>query len=116
MRIGLATDVGGGTSYSMLRTASEAYKVLQLQRQNLPALTAFHAITRGNALALGLEAQIGSFEPGRACDAVVLDAKATPAMRHRMLTATTLEEELFALMMMGADRNVAATYVMGDRA
>jgi guanine deaminase len=116
MRIGLATDVGGGTSYSMLRTASEAYKVLQLQGQNLPALTAFHAITRGNALALGLEDEIGSFEPGLACDAVVLDANATPAMRHRMQTATTLEEELFVLMMMGSDRNVVATYVMGERA
>ncbi len=63
MRIGLATDVGGGTSYSMLRTASEAYKVLQLQGQNLPALAAFHAMTRGNALALELAEEIGSFEP-----------------------------------------------------
>ena len=116
MRIGLATDVGGGTSYSMLSTASEAYKVLQLQGQNLPALAAFHAMTRGNALALGLQDEIGSFEPGLACDAVVLDANATPAMRHRMQTATTLEEELFVLMMMGSDRNVATTYVMGERA
>ncbi|MFI4994468.1 MAG: guanine deaminase [Hyphomicrobiales bacterium] len=116
MRIGLATDVGGGTSYSMLQTAAEAYKVLQLQGQNLPALAAFHAMTRGNAMALGLAGHIGSFEPGRACDAVVLDARATPAMRHRMQTARTLEEELFVLMMMGSERNVAATYVRGKRA
>jgi len=116
MRIALATDVGGGTSYSMLRTAAEAYKVLQLQGQSLPALTAFHAITRGNAMALGLGEEIGSFEPGRACDAVVLDAGATPAMRHRLETMKTLEEELFVLMTMGSDRNVAATYVMGERA
>jgi guanine deaminase len=116
VRIGLATDVGGGTSYSMLRTAGEAYKVLQLQGQNLPAFQAFHAMTRGNAAALGLEERIGSFEPGRACDAVVLDAGAIPAMRHRMETARTLEEELFVLMTMGSQRNVAATYVMGERA
>ncbi|MBV8963841.1 MAG: guanine deaminase [Hyphomicrobiales bacterium] len=115
MRIGLGTDIGGGTSYSMLRTAAEAYKVLQLQRQNLAAAQAFHAITRGNAEALGLEGLIGSFEPGRACDAVVLDATATPAMRHRMETARTLNEELFILMTMGSDRNVAATYVMGEK-
>ncbi|MFI5014037.1 MAG: guanine deaminase [Hyphomicrobiales bacterium] len=116
LRIGLATDVGGGTSYSMLETAAEAYKVLQLQGQNLPALRAFHAMTRGNAMALGLEGRIGSFEPGRACDAVVLDACSTPAMRHRMETAQTLDEELFVLMTMGSARNVAATYVMGEKA
>jgi guanine deaminase len=116
VRIGLATDVGGGTSYSMLQTAAEAYKVLQLQGQNLPALAAFHAMTRGNAMALGLGESIGSFEPGRACDAVVLDAGATPAMRHRLETARTLDEELFVLMTMGSVRNVAATYVRGRRA
>ncbi|SDR50027.1 guanine deaminase [Rhizobiales bacterium GAS191] len=116
LRIGLATDIGGGTSYSMLQTAAEAYKVLQLQGQNLPALQAFHAMTRGNALALGLEDRIGSFEMGRACDAVVLDAGATPAMRHRMETARSLDEELFVLMTMGSERNIAATYVMGEKA
>ena len=100
----------------MLRTAAEAYKVLQLQGQNLPASQAFHAMTRGNATALGLEDKIGSFEPGCACDAVVLDAQATPAMRHRMQTVHTLDEELFVLMTMGSDRNVSATYVMGERA
>jgi guanine deaminase len=114
LRIGVATDVGGGTSYSMLRTGAEAYKVLQLQGQNLPASQAFHAITRGNAEALGLEDIIGSFERGCACDAVVLDGAATPAMRHRMETVRTLDEELFVLMTMGSDRNVAATYVMGE--
>jgi guanine deaminase len=116
LRIGLATDVGGGTSYSMLQTAAEAYKVLQLQRQNLPALRAFHAMTRGNAMALGLEERIGSFEQGRACDAVVLDAGATPAMRYRMETVRTLEEELFVLMTLGSTRNVVGTYVMGEKA
>jgi guanine deaminase len=116
VRIGLATDVGGGTSYSMLRTSAEAYKALQLQGQNLPARQAFHAMTRGNAEALGLEEHIGSFEPSRACDAVVLDTGAVPAMRHRMETVRTLDEELFVLMTMGSERNVAATYVMGERA
>lgn len=115
VRIGVATDVGGGTSYSMLRTVAEAYKVLQLQGQNLPASQAFYAITRGNAEALGLEDLIGSFEPGCACDAVVLDGAATPAMRHRMETVRTLDEELFVLMTMGSERNIAATYVMGER-
>ncbi|PWC31854.1 guanine deaminase [Azospirillum sp. TSO22-1] len=114
VRTALATDIGGGTSYSMLRTAAEAYKVLQLQGQNLPALTAFHAMTRGNAEALGLRGEVGSLEPGCWADVVVLDSHATPAMAHRMETVRDdLEEELFVLMTLGDDRAVKATYVQG---
>ena len=86
VRISLATDVGGGTSYSMLRTAAEAYKVLQLQGQNLSPLDAFYLMTLGNARALGLETAIGSFRIGNEADVVVLDPCATPAMAHRMAT------------------------------
>jgi guanine deaminase len=113
VRIGLATDVGGGTSYSMLATAAETYKVLQLRGQTLSPLAAFHQITRGNALALGLEDEIGTLAPGSWADLVVLDTKATPAMAHRMATAERLEDELFALMILGDDRVVRATYVQG---
>jgi guanine deaminase len=113
VRIALATDVGGGTSYSMLRTAAEAYKVMQLQGQNLPALAAFDLMTRGNATALGLESEIGCIEPGAFADLVVLDARATPAMAHRMETIRDLEEELFVLMTMGDDRAVRQTYIAG---
>lgn len=117
VRMALATDVGGGTSYSMLRTAAEAYKVLQMQGQNLPALTAFHTMTRGNAEALGLRGEIGTLAPGGWADIVVLDARSTPAMAHRMETVgDNLEEELFVLMTLGDDRAVRATYVQGRRA
>ena len=115
VRLALATDIGGGTSYSMLRTAAEAYKVVQLRGQRWSALEAFYAITLGNARALGLEAAIGSLEPGTEADIVVLDARATPAMAHRMETARELAEELFVLLIMGDERVVRATYVMGDR-
>jgi len=116
VRVGLATDVGGGTSYSMLRTAAEAYKVLQLRGQALPAFAAFRAITRGNAEALGLEGRIGSLIPGYDADLVVLDTAATPAMRHRLeAVGDSLADELFMLMTMGDDRAVAATYVAGCR-
>jgi guanine deaminase len=115
VRVGLATDVGGGTSYSMLRTAAEAYKVLQLRRQNLPALDAFYLMTLGNARALSLEERIGALEPGREADLVLLDARATPAMAHRMDTVEgDLAEELFVLMTMGDDRAVRATYIAGE--
>jgi guanine deaminase len=116
VRIALATDVGGGTSYSMLRTAAEAYKVMQLQGQNLPALAAFDLMTRANAAALGLDNEIGTIAPGAFADLVVLDARATPAMAHRMEVSRDLEEELFVLMTMGDDRAVRQTYVAGQPA
>lgn len=116
VRIALATDVGGGTSYSMLRTAAEAYKVMQLQGQNLPALAAFDLMTRGNAAALGLDDEIGTIAPGAFADLVVLDARATPAMAHRMETIRDLEEELFVLMTLGDDRAVRRTYIAGEPA
>ena len=115
VRVALATDVGGGTSFSMLRTAAEAYKVLQMRGQSWPALDAFHMITRGNAEALGLGDRIGTLEPGREADLVVLDSRATPLMQHRMGKAGgNLADELFALLALGDDRVVTATYVAGQ--
>ena len=115
VEIALATDVGGGTSYSMLQTAAEAYKILQLHGQSLSPLKAFYTMTLGNAKALQLEDKIGSFALGSEADFIVLDAHATPAMAHRMQRAQNLWEELFILMTMGDDRAVKATYVMGER-
>jgi guanine deaminase len=97
----------------MLRTAAEAYKVMQLQSQTLPALVAFDLMTRGNAAALGLDNEIGAIAAGCFADLVVLDARATPAMAHRMEVARGLEDELFVLMTMGDDRAVRQTYIAG---
>lgn len=113
VRLSLATDVGGGTSYSMLATAGEAYKVMQLRGQTLSALEAFDLITRGNAAAIG-EPEVGRITPGAYADLVVLDARATPAMAHRLeASGGAIEEELFVLMTMGGERNVAAVFVAG---
>ncbi len=117
VRVALATDVGGGTSYSLLQTAAEGYKVLQLQGQSWPAAEAFYAMTLGNARALGLEAEIGTLEPGSHADLVVLEPGATPALAHRLeaIDEDGLDERLFALLTMGDDRAVAATYVAGRK-
>jgi guanine deaminase len=115
VRIALATDVGGGTSYSMLQTAAEGYKVLQLNGQSWPALEALYRMTLGNARSLSLDDRIGSIEPGKEADLIALDPRATPALAHRMETAgDDLEVELFALLMLGDDRAVRQTYVAGE--
>ncbi|MEQ1770279.1 MAG: guanine deaminase [Devosia sp.] len=112
-RIAVATDVGGGTSYSMLRTLDEGYKVLQLRGQRMSPIHSFFRMTLGNARALSLDDQIGSIAPGRDADLVVLDARATPQMSLRMETVSSLANELFLLQTCGDDRAVAETYVAG---
>jgi guanine deaminase len=113
VRIAVATDVGGGTNYSMLATMDEGYKILQLRGQKLSPLNSFYMMTLGNARALGLEHKIGTLEPGTDADIIVLDIGATPAMRLRSQTVGTLSEELFVLQTMGDDRAVAEAYVAG---
>jgi guanine deaminase len=112
-RWSVATDVGGGTTFSMLETMDEAYKILHLQGQRLTPFNSFYRMTRGNALALGLERQIGSLQAGADADIVVLDSGAKSAMEFRMRTATSLAEELFILQTMGDDRCIAEVYVAG---
>ena len=114
LRFALGTDVAGGTSFSMLRTMEEAYKVAQLQGQLLTATRAFYLATLGSARALRLDDRIGSFQPGREADFVVLDPDATPLLARRQRAAKTLEERLFAWMVLGDERAVRATYVMGE--
>lgn len=110
---GIATDVGAGTSYSMLQTLNEGYKILQLQGQKLHPLAAFHWITRGNAVALGMADRIGTLDAGTDADVVVLNPAATPAMALRAEAAETLSEVLFILQMLGDDRAVEEVYVAG---
>ena len=114
IRTSVATDIGGGTSYSMLKTLDEAYKVLQLRNQVLSPIQSFHLMTRGNADALSLSDRIGTLDPGSDADLVVLDANATPEMALRMETVETLSEELFVLQTMGDDRAIQSVYVAGE--
>jgi guanine deaminase len=113
VRVGLATDLGAGTSFSILQTLNEAYKVAQLNGNPLSAGHAFYLATRGTAHALYLDDKIGSIAPGMEADVIVLDLKSTPIIEYRMRYCRDLEEALFIQMTMGDDRAVLATYIAG---
>ena len=113
IRTGIATDVGGGTSLSMFRTLSDAYKVLRLQGQTLPAFRALYLATLGAANALYLDDKIGNFIAGKEADFVVIDYAASSITRRRLAHCVDIAERLFALLTLGDDRSIAATYVLG---
>jgi guanine deaminase len=112
--VSLATDVGGGTSFSMLQTMNEAYKVARLKGSYLPAVRMFYMATLGAARSMQLEGTIGNFVPGAEADFIVLDPKATPLLARRTERCNNLEELLFALALLGDDRAIDATYACGQ--
>jgi guanine deaminase len=121
IKVGLGTDVGAGTSFSLLQTTNEAYKVAQLRQQKLSPFQALFLVTLGGARALSLDDTIGNFDPGKEADFVVLNLRSTPLMAFRNpdTTATSLDqlaEQAFTLIMMGDDRAIEATYIMGEPA
>ncbi len=121
VKVGLGTDVGAGTSFSILQTANEAYKVAQLRNQQLSPFQALFLATLGGARALSLEAQLGNFNPGKEADFIVLNPQSTPLMALRnpepcAQTVAALADLVFSLVIMGDDRAIAATYIMGQKA
>ena len=111
--VSLASDVGGGTSLSMLRTMADAYKVQALAGERLTAWKALHAATRGAAQALGLAHEIGSLDAGCAGDVCVWDWAVGPVAARRLAVARELHERVFAWITLGDERNLAAAYVGG---
>ena len=113
VHVAVGTDIGAGTTFSILQTLGESYKVAHTQGYALDAGHAFYLATRGSAAALGLDGMIGELAPGREADLVVLDLHATPLLRYRMQYAKDEREALFLLMTLGDDRAVRATWVGG---
>ena len=111
--ISLASDVGAGTSLSMIKTMAEAYKVQAMAGQRLTAWKALYAATRGAARALALDGEIGSLEAGRSADVCVWDWAAEPVAARRMSVAHSLHERVFAWMTLADDRNLAQAWVAG---
>lgn len=115
VRMGIGTDIGAGTTFNMLQTLAEAYKVAQLQSYRLCASEAFYYATLGGAHALDLDAKIGNFQAGKEADFVVIDPAVTPLQKLRYGNSSDIYEKLFVLMMLGDDRNIWQTWVDGKR-
>ena len=115
INVGLGTDIGAGTSFSMLTTLNEGYKTQQLRGDKLSPFKSFYLATLGGAVALDLEGIIGNFTQGAEADFIVLDYQATPLMKKRMERCKTLTEKLFVLSILGDDRHVKATHIMGEK-
>lgn len=109
---GLGTDIGAGTSFSLLATMGEAYKVCRMKDCALDPFRALHLATAGGARLLGLADRIGGLQPGQEADFIVLDQAPTPLLARRT-AGRSLHDRLFALQMLGDDRAVAETYVAG---
>ncbi len=116
IRVGLGTDIGGGTRFSLLETMGEAYKVGELTSYPLDGVKLFYLATLGGAEVLGIADKVGSVEVGKEADLVVLDPRATPLLAFRYNQTTSTSEQIFLLAIMGDDRTVAATYIAGQLA
>ncbi len=115
VRIGIGSDVGAGTTFSLLRTLGEAYKVAQLQSYRLRASEAFYHATLGGAHALRLDDKIGNFQSGKEADLVVIDPAVTPLQKLRGARCHDVYEQLFVLMTLGDERNISETWVNGQQ-
>lgn len=115
LRVGIGTDVGGGTNFSIPRQLGEAYKVAMLQSKSLDALKSLYLATRGGAEVLHLENTIGSIAPGYEADIAVIDLKPSEFAEWRMKFTSTIFEKLFVLMTLGLNNMNKATYIAGRK-
>lgn len=114
IKVGLGTDVGAGTTFSILRNMNEAYKIQQLRGEKLDPFKSFYLGTLGGATALDLEDKIGNFKQGKEADFIVIDYKATPLMAKRIEHCKNLAEKLFVLAMLGDEQHITQTYILGE--
>ncbi|MGA2789687.1 MAG: guanine deaminase [Candidatus Bathyarchaeia archaeon] len=145
VRLSFGTDMGGGNRFSMINVLDEAYKVGMVnntlldgsvdprwedpeesERNKLSPYRAFYSVTLGGAHGLYIDDRIGNFEPGKEADFVALDwegGQRAMVWRGSLLVGkkgpTTMQEAtdlLFSIMVVGDDRNVDETWIMGKQA
>ncbi len=111
----LGTDIGGGTSFSMLQTMNAMYGTAKLGGEHLDGVQLFYLATLGGARGIGIDRHVGSFEVGKEADFVILDGGDSVQMKRRVNCARDIEELLFIYAMMGTAQNVRETWSMGER-
>ena len=113
----LASDVGGGTSFSPFHTMHAAYTVARQSAgksgRSLSAQHLWWLHTAGAAKALGLAGVIGNLKVGCEADFIVLNPQATPLLSRRIAAAESLQEQMFAMVVLGDDRLVERVVVNG---
>jgi guanine deaminase len=114
VRVGIGTDIGAGTTLSLLHTLGEAYRICQMRECSLDPFRALHLATAGGARIMGIADRVGGLQPGQEADFILLDTASTPLLARRCAGAT-LHDRLFALQVLGDDRAVAATWLRGRR-
>ena len=112
--VGLATDTGGGSSFSMLRTMAAAYEIGQLRGRALHPAELIWLATEGSARAMRMADRVGTLQPGTEADLVILDLASTPAIAQRAARAEDIWEAIFPTIMMGDDRAIRGVWVAGD--
>ena len=115
VRVGIGSDIGGGSELCILRALADSYKVARIRGENISPLKSFYLATLGGAKALDLADKIGNFLVGKEADFVVLDKEATPLIKYRLSICKNLEELLFSMTMLGDDRLVNETWIMGEK-
>ena len=111
----LASDVGGGDSFSMFKVMNEAYKICRLNDYNLDPVKAFYLTTLAAAKVLNMDDKIGNFEVKKEADFIVIDLKSTELIKQKMKTASNISDILFNLMTLGDDRLISEVYIMGQK-
>lgn len=115
VNVGLATDIGGGSSMSIFETMKSSYEICQLQGYSLHPAKALYLATLGSARVLNLEKRIGNLAVGYEADIIVIDLHSKPLIDYRMRTVEDVWEALFVQMILADDRAIAATYVAGEK-
>ncbi|WP_114966916.1 guanine deaminase [Alkalilacustris brevis] len=113
LAVGLATDTGGGSSFSMLRSMAAAYEIGQLRGTALHPAQLWWLATVGAARVLGIDGHVGNIAVGMEADLIVVDLASTPAIAQREARAEDLWEALFPTIMMGDDRAILETRIAG---
>jgi len=113
INIGLGTDIGGGTSFSMFKTMDEAYKIQQLRGDTLSPFQSLYLATLGGAKVLDIHDKVGNFSIGNEADFMLINLEATPLVSFRLKHCQSIQETLFVLNTIGDDRLIDRTYSLG---